>query len=76
MSTAPNLKAVDAEVYKPSAGSMIDDADAKLDALTDLLWLLVEAAGLEGGRWASICHTLEDVRGDLKHARDLLEVRP
>jgi hypothetical protein len=79
MSTAPNLTAVPTEEKTPfeQAAGAIDAAASKLDSLKDLLWLLVELSGLEGGHWASIAYTIEDACDDLRRADGhLSEARP
>jgi hypothetical protein len=74
----PTLTTVDIEEPTPSADTVIDTADAKLDALKDLLWLLVERSGMDAGPWASVMYSIEDAQADLNRARDLMreEGRP
>ena len=58
------------------ASKTIDTADSKLSALEDLLWLMVENGGPEGGHWAAFAYGIEAVRADLNKAGSLLiEVR-
>jgi hypothetical protein len=71
---------VDAEPERTplqEASTIIDTADAKLSALADILWLLVEKDGQEGGHWAAIAYGIEDAQADLGRAHDRLrEMRP
>ena len=75
MNRTPNLADAAPELMRRASVSM-DDADAKLNALKDLLWLMVENGGPEGGHWAAFAYGIEAVRADLNKAGSLLiEVR-
>jgi hypothetical protein len=54
------------------ARNTIGTADAKLESLADLLWLLVDKDGQEGGHWAAIAYAIEDAQADLSRAQEIL----